>query len=106
MGEHIKTPRHEGHGRLICEFGIVHGGCKCGEKNEIPIECNLPEVHRQNTMFAPYEPRHRKPGGPVIHGYERCTAPSGMSVVGVCGEEVPPRLAGKGRCGDHEGVSE
>jgi hypothetical protein len=43
---------HTGHEQIVCQFGIVHGQCRCAEPNTIVrnIICNRPEEHLEMSV--------------------------------------------------------
>lgn len=34
------------HGVMVCEYGIVHGRCQCGDGTERAVPCDRPTQHR------------------------------------------------------------
>ena len=55
-------PNHTaGHGRKVCEFGVVHSNCRCMDNTTTWIQCPDPKTCEEKTGVDPkYVPKHRK----------------------------------------------
>jgi hypothetical protein len=51
------THHSPGHFMQVCEYGFVHGQCRCpGPKTEHAVKCD----NADHALLADYAPRHRK----------------------------------------------
>jgi hypothetical protein len=52
--------RHSGHGRQVCQYGMLHARCRCieGAQVEIRVQCDRPAEHSTGTLDDPPEEHH------------------------------------------------